>query len=113
MMRTMPPVGAFKTTTSTVTAEQSFWPYGGDAHGASATFLTATAIDLIRRYHLPRRRLRGAKAARLIGRQRQTPLTERPNDGERTIYLLGEGTRARTNSAFSGQNGPGRAGGNL
>ncbi len=90
----MPPVGAFKTTTSTVTAEQSFWPYGGDAHGASATFLTATAIDLIRRYHLPRRYLRGAKAARLIGRQRQTPLTGGPNDGARPISLHGEGTRA-------------------
>jgi hypothetical protein len=38
MMRTMRLVGAFKTATRTVTAEQSFWPYGRSAHGVAATF---------------------------------------------------------------------------
>src|SRR6266849_5460023 len=51
IMRTMRPVGAFKTTTSTATAEQSFWPYGTSAHGVSATSSTASAIDLIQRDH--------------------------------------------------------------
>jgi hypothetical protein len=39
------PADAFKTTTRTATAEQSFWRYGGSAHGALATSLTATAIE--------------------------------------------------------------------
>ena len=48
MMRTMRPAGAFKTTTRTATAEQSFWPYARSAHGV-ATSSTVSAIDLIRR----------------------------------------------------------------
>jgi hypothetical protein len=44
----MRPAGAFKTTTRTATAEQSFWPYARSAHGV-ATSSTVSAIDLIRR----------------------------------------------------------------
>ncbi len=55
----MPPAGAFKTTTRTATAEQRFWRYGGSAHRV-ATSSTASAIDLIRRDHLRRRRLTGS-----------------------------------------------------
>jgi hypothetical protein len=53
IMKTMRLVGAFKTTTNTATAEQSFWPYGRSAHSAG-TSSTASAIDLIRRDHLRR-----------------------------------------------------------
>src|SRR5207247_6861704 len=58
MMRTMRLVG--KTATRTVTAEQSFWPYGRSAHGVAATFSTASAIDLIRCHHLRHRRITGS-----------------------------------------------------